>query len=93
MKLTKTHERQLHEFMDVMDTNGCVKPDSWTSGSGRHITKKAIPPFVTREERRTTSNQAAIFYFNNNKKCSVVYVLDKDALFGFLFEAAHGKEF
>lgn len=102
MKFTKTNEKQLREFMNLMDTDGCVPVTEWTSGSGRHTTARALPPFVKRYERTDlermkvskhgTPDRSAYVYFKAYPRRKAVLVLDMDAMFNFLFDSANCKE-
>lgn len=102
MKFTKSHEKALREFMDLMDRNGCVTVDKWTSGSGRHTTNRALPPFVKRYQRteyeRTrlpahgTPERTAYRFFNENPRRKAVLVLDIESLLSFLFDSANCKD-
>lgn len=102
MKFTKTHEKQLREYMAVMDPDGCVPVTEWTSGSGRHTSKRALPPFVAEYERREykltalpkhgTPERTAYRWLKANPRRKKVLVLDLVALTSFLMENARGAE-
>lgn len=101
MKFTKTLEKQLRDFMNLMDRYGCVPVTEWTSGSGRYTKQRALPPFVKRYEREHmtshvpkhgTPDFAAHVFFRNNPRRKSVLVLDIDTCFAFLFDAANCKE-
>lgn len=103
MKFTKTHERQIKEFMSVMDTNGCVVLEDWVSGNyARHKTPKALPPFVKRYEKKNydkcgkpqhgTPERAAMEFFEDHPKRKAVLVIDQNKLFEFLFNCARLQE-
>lgn len=102
MKFTKMHENHLREYISKMDGNGCLPVTEWTSGTGRHTTSRALPPFVRRFERKEyaktnlpkhgTSERTAYDYLAANTRKKAVLVLDRDAMLDFLFEAANGKE-
>lgn len=102
MKFTKTQENHLREYMSKMDANGCLPVTEWTSGSGRYTTKRALPPFVKRFERKGyaknqlpghgTPERTAYEYLDVNTRKKAVLVLDRGAMFDFLFESANGKE-
>ena len=103
MKFTKTHAKQITEFMTVMDENGCVGASDWVSGKGRYSRAKTIPPFVSRFEKKEyaptnlpkhgTPERTAYWYFKANPRRRAVLVLDKEAALNFFFNAAKGKEF
>lgn len=103
MKFTKTHEKQIREFMEQMDKDGVCSLDQWTSGSGRFTTNRALPPFVQRFENKEyaptelpkhgTTERQAYYFFANNPRRKACLVLDREALMRFLFDAAHGEEF
>lgn len=101
MKFTKTHEKQLLEFMKLMDHNGCVPVTEWTSGSGRYTKPRALPPFVKRYEREHmspyvpkhgTQDFGAYAFFRSNPRRKSVLVLDIDTCFAFLFDSANCRE-
>lgn len=104
-KFTKTHEKQMREFIAVMDWSGCALASDWTSGSGRFTKPKALPPFVTKHERKEYPKTALpkhgtpertayqFFHLPENAKRKVVLVMDCAEAMDFLFEAAHGMEF
>lgn len=102
MKFTKTQEKHLREFMAEMNADGCLPVTCWTSGSGWRTTNRALPPFVKRYERKRyakgqlpeqgTPERAAHDYLAENPRRKAVLVLDREAMFDFLFEAANGKE-
>lgn len=101
MKFTKTHEKQLREYMQLMDRYGCVPVTEWTSGSGRYTKLRALPPFVKRYERdhmvprvpkHGTPDFGAYVFFRENPRRKSVLVLDIDACFAFLFDSANCKE-
>lgn len=101
-KFTLTNEKQVREFMEKMDDFGVVTVDQWTSGSGRYTSNKAIPPFVSRCERKEycqcdrpshgTVERTAYEWFERNPRRKACLVLDKEALFDFLFCNSRGKE-
>lgn len=105
MKFSKTNEKQLREFMALADENGCVPVTEWVSGKGRFTSPHALPPFVERFEKKQydqtalpkkgSTERIAYGFFNQkeNSRKKFVLVLDKEALFNFLFENALGKEF
>lgn len=103
MKFTKRHESQLRDYIAKADKNGCLPVDEWTTGSGRYSRARMLPPFVARFDRKEypacsrpqmgTSERAAYNYFIANPRRKCVLVLNKDALFDFLFAAAHLVEF
>ena len=93
MKFTKTHEKSLREFMDKMDADGCLVCDEWVSGKGRFTTPRALPPFVSKEENGKTDNGAAVKFFNSNPRRKYVLVIDREAMFKFLFDNARLAEF
>lgn len=100
MKFTKIHERLLREYLAKADENGCLPVDEWYNGKGPRT--RMLPPFVARFERKEypacsrpqmgTSERTAYYYFIANPRRRVVLVLDKIALYDFLFSAAHGVE-
>ena len=45
MKITKTQKQNIKAFLEKAE-NGMMIQSSWTSGSGRYITKRTLPPFV-----------------------------------------------
>lgn len=101
MKFTKNHEKQLREFMKLMDNYGCVPVTEWTSGSGRYTKPRALPPFVKRYERENisphvpkhgTQDFGAYLFFRSNPRRKSVLVLDIDAYYAFLFDSANCKE-
>lgn len=102
MKFTKMHENHLREYIAKMDGNWCLPVTEWTSGTGRHTTNRALPPFVRRFERKEyaktnlpkhgTPDRTAYDYLAANTRKKAVLVLDRDAMFDFLFGAANGKE-
>lgn len=101
MKFTKTQEKQLREFMKLMDHDGCVPVTEWTSGSGRYTKPRALPPFVKRYEREHispnvpkygTQDFAAYVFFRSYPRRKSVLVLDFDAYVAFLFDSANCKE-
>ena len=93
MKFTKSHEKALKEFMSKMDDSGCVVCEDWVSGKGRFTSPRVLPPFVTKEEKGQTTNKTANFFFKKNTRRKYVLVLDKEAMFDFLFNSAKGNEF
>lgn len=103
MKFTKTHEKQIREFIEKMDARGCVPVTEWVSGSGRFTKPKALPPFVERFEREEyaktvlpkhdTPERTAYEFFRANPRRKAVLVMDREAAMRFLFDAAHGNEF
>lgn len=103
MRFTKTHERQLREFMTIMDGGGCVPVTEWTTGKGRYTSRRALPPFVRRFARveypetarpsHGTPERFAYGFFLKNPRKKAVLVLDREALAAFLFDNAHGNEF
>lgn len=103
MKFTKTNEKQMREFMGLMDAKGCVPVSEWTSGKGKFTTSRALPPFVKRLDRveykpcerpkRGTVERAAMEFFEANPRRRAVLVMDIDAAMGFLFDAALGMEY
>ena len=103
MKFTKTHERQLREYIEAMDEHGIVTMDQWTSGNGRFSTVKALPPFVQVCENREykpaampthgTPEHEAYNFFKANPKRRKCLVLDKEAFYSFIFENVHLAEF
>ena len=103
MKFTKTHEKQIRDFIEIADVNGCVALSDWVSGKGKYATTRALPPFVMRFERKEypacerpqwgTPARTAYNYLNENKRRKGVLVMDKAALADFLFSAAHLVEF
>lgn len=102
MKFAKRHESQLREYIAKADKNGCLPVDEWTTGSGKYSRTRALPPFVARFERKEylvysrprkgTPERTAYNYFIANPRRKVVLVLDKIALYDFLFSAARGVE-
>ncbi len=102
MKFNKRHQKQLNEFIEKMDKDGCLTVNEWTSGSGRFTSNKVLPPFVTRFERKEykptelpkkgTPERTAYWFFKENPKRKAVLVLDKEAMMNFFFENALGKE-
>ena len=102
MKFTKTHEKQMREFLGKMDANGCIPVTDWVSGSGRFTKPKTLPPFVERFERKEypggypkhgTTERTAFEFFRANHRRKAVLVMDTEAAMAFLFDSAHGKEF
>lgn len=100
MKFTKVHQRQLSEFMDVMNAKGCVAAEDWTTGNfSRYKSAKALPPFVTKvnkDSKLTDSryvNQTAKWFFRDNPRRKTVLVLDIPKMNDFLMTAALGTEF
>lgn len=102
MKFTKTQEKHLREYMAEMNEDGCLPVTCWTSGSGWRTSNRALPPFVKRYERKEypesrmpahgTPERTAYEYLKINPRKKAVLVLDREAMFDFLFEAANGKE-
>lgn len=103
MKFTKTQEKQLREYIAKMDATGCLPVTEWTGGTGRYTTNRALPPFVSRFERKEyaktnlpkhgTADRTAYDYLAANTRKKAVLVLDREAMFDFLFGSANGKEF
>ena len=103
MKFSKTHEKQMREYMDMMDAKGCVPVTDWVSGSGRFTSLKALPPFVQRFKRieyadtakpqHGTPERAAYDFFRAHHRRKAVLVMDTETAMRFLFDAAHGNEF
>lgn len=101
MKFTKTHEKQMREYMAVMDPKGRVPVTEWVSGKGRHTKPKTLPPFVERFERKEyegnlpkhgTPERTAYEFFRANPRRKAVLVMDKEAAMAFLFDSARGNE-
>lgn len=103
MKFTKTHEKNIREYMSKMDANGCLPVTEWTSGTGRYTSNRVLPPFVQRFERKSyavtqlpshgTPERTAYEYLADNPRRKAVLVLDREAMLDFLFSNANGKEF
>ena len=103
MKFTKTQEKQLRDYLDKMDENGCVVASDWTIGTHAYTKPKTLPPFVQRFERKEypvtaqpkhgTPERTAFEFFNRNPRRKVVLVLDKEAALAFFFTAAHCQEY
>lgn len=102
-KFTRREEKQLREFMEKMDKYGVLAVDEWTSGSGRFTSSRALPPFVERFERKKypphdlpkhgTTERTAYRFFEDNPRRKCCLVLDKAAMYDFLFDCAHLKEY
>lgn len=102
MKFTAKHESQLREYLEKADRNGCLPVCDWSTGKGKYSRTRALPPFVGRFERKEypvysrprkgTPERTAYNYFIANPRRKVVLVLDKIALYDFLFSAARGVE-
>lgn len=102
MKFTAKHENQLREYLEKADRNGCLSVCDWSTGKGKYSRTRALPPFVARFERKEylvysrprkgTPERTAYNYFIANPRRKVVLVLDKIALYDFLFSAARGVE-
>lgn len=95
MKFTKTHERQIREFM-AMAKDDCVSVSKWVSGSGRFTTPKATPPFVKRYKNGDLTDNKEInskikSYFMQHPKRKAVLIIDSKALADFLFKSANGN--
>lgn len=102
MKFTKKHEKQMREFMDAMDADGCLPVDRWVTGTFKsRQSYRALPPFTARYDRDAmpkhpqagTPEAAAAAFFEANPRRRYVLAMDKEAAFGFLFGCAWGKEF
>ena len=102
-KFTRKEEKQLREFMEKMDMYGVLTVDEWTSGSGRFTSNRALPPFVERFERKEyprhglpkhgTTERTAYNFFQDNPRRKYCLVLDEAAMYDFLFDCAHLKEY
>lgn len=102
-KFTRHHARVLREYMDKMDSNGCLPVSEWTSGNFSRITNRALPPFVHRIERNACSlssqhgtiERTAYNWFckPSNSRRRAVLVLNRDALWAFLTINSLGAEF
>ena len=79
--INRRQVKQLVEYMELMDDQGCVSVSEWVSGKGRFSSPKALPPFVTRFERGDRQEgklaQAAQDYFERYPRRKAVLVLDK----------------
>lgn len=103
MKFTKKHENRIREYLEKADENGCLPICDWSTGKGKYSRTRALPPFVGRFERKEypacsrprkgTPERTAYNYFIANPRRKVVLVLDKAALYDFLFNAAKLVEF
>lgn len=86
MKLNKTQQRQVREFMELQE-GYCVSVSDWVNGSGRFVSKKAYPPFVKRVEKKEVDRMSgtelrgyhlmALEYFRKHPKRKAVLVIDQ----------------
>ncbi|MDO4596656.1 MAG: hypothetical protein Q4B30_06820 [Coriobacteriaceae bacterium] len=101
-KFTKSDADRLAMYMEVMDENGCVTADNWTTGRGSYTKSRALPCFVekyTREAYEATNRpahgtpaRAAYEFFERNPRRKTVLVLDRAKLMDVAFAAMRGLE-
>lgn len=75
MGFNKVQQRQIREFRELIDCNGCVSVSEWVSGSGRFSSKKALPPFVDRIEKEGIDG-IALKEMNDVQKKATVYFIE-----------------
>ena len=82
MKVTKAQIKNLNEFIAKANEDGVLMSSQWTSGTGRFVSKRAIPPFCTEVNAREAakSSRRVASYLVQHPKCVKVIVVDWNAL-------------
>jgi len=77
MKITKPQIEALYELKIRAPGNGAVVTSEWTTGRGRWIRRRAVPPFCKRIERSQAANYPKRIRqtFYNRPQCQAIIAI------------------